>query len=177
MKLFKNRIIYVLPLFCSICAHADFTAHLSRVIDGDTLDVVKTQSGSLKAAQETVRIRLTGIDAPESKQAYGQDAKRRLSALVTNRSLRVKEDAKDRYGRTLAFVTACKVRYKKGTENCTPVNYTLVSEGLAWAYRYHNRPSDRIAARLETSAKGSRLGLWASNSPVEPWKWRRIHRN
>lgn len=176
MKLFKSRIIYFLPVSISLYAHADFTAQLNRVIDGDTLEVVRIKSDSPLDAPDTVRIRLTGIDAPESKQAYGQDAKTRLSELVTNRSLRVKEQSKDRYGRTLAFVTACKVRYAKGTESCNQVNYTMVSEGLAWAYRYHNRPSDRVAARLEASAKVARIGLWASDHPVEPWRWRKLHR-
>ena len=50
------------------------------------------------------KIRLAGIDAPESRQAFGQASKQHLSALVYKKPVIVLWDKKDRYGRTLGKV-------------------------------------------------------------------------
>ena len=71
----------------------------ARVIDGDTLDV------------GGVRIRLHGIDAPESKQncraggkrwSCGREATRALAARIRGRSVACQERDRDRYGRVVA---------------------------------------------------------------------------
>jgi micrococcal nuclease len=63
----------------------------------DTLTVLTT-------AKESVKVRLYGIDAPESKQAFGARAKQELSEMAFGKEARVEVQSKDRYGRTVGRV-------------------------------------------------------------------------
>jgi hypothetical protein len=65
-------------------------------IDGDTLDI-------LTASFETLRVRLSGIDAPELGQAFGRNAKAALSSLVFAPSVAI--EWRDRYYHLVATVT------------------------------------------------------------------------
>ena len=127
----------------------------ARVIDGDTFEV-----GS-------VRIRLFGVDAPESAQRClagsrrwpcGEQATRALVGRIDGRSVACEERDKDRYGR---IVAVC--RY--GGQD---VNAWLVREGWAMAYR---RYSSAYAGE-EASAKAAKRGVWRGEF-VPPWDWRR----
>ena len=60
------------------------------VSDGDTITVLVDKT--------PYKIRLAGIDAPESRQAFGQASKQNLSALVYTNPVTVQWDKKDRYG-------------------------------------------------------------------------------
>lgn len=86
-----------------------------RVIDGDTIEL---QSGE--------RIRLIGINAPESGQKCYAEATSRLSSLVGAKEIRLERDVtdKDQYGRLLRYV------FIDGSF----VNLLLVREGYANAY-------------------------------------------
>ena len=127
----------------------------ARVIDGDTIEV-----GS-------VRIRLFGLDAPESAQRClagsrrwpcGEQATRALVGRIDGRSVACEERDQDRYGR---IVAVC--RY--GGQD---VNAWLVREGWAMAYR---RYSSAYASE-EASAKAAKRGVWRGEF-VPPWDWRR----
>jgi micrococcal nuclease len=59
---------------CAAPAH-----RVVSVADGDTITVLKDEA--------KVKIRLAGIDAPESQQAYGQASKKHLSDLVYERDV------------------------------------------------------------------------------------------
>src|SRR5690606_14533461 len=85
--------------------YADFQGKVTRVVDGDTIDVL-VNSG-------TIRVRLADIDAPENGQAFGQRARQHLSELLFRRKVRVIEKQTDDYGRTLGLVYA---------QQCAPVN-------------------------------------------------------
>ena len=119
----------------------------ARVIDGDTIEV-----GS-------VRIRLFGLDAPESTQSClegsrrwpcGEQATRALVGRIEGRSVTCEERDRDRYGR---IVAVC--RY--GAQD---VNAWLVREGWAVAYR---RYSSAYAGE-EASARGSSASESARSS-------------
>ena len=58
------------------------------VSDGDTITVLVDKT--------PYKIRLAGIDAPESRQAFGQASKQHLSALVYKKPVTVLWDKKDR---------------------------------------------------------------------------------
>lgn len=73
------------------------TGQVLGVHDGDTLTL-------LVAGNQPVKVRLTGIDAPELKQPYGQQAKQALSALAFGKEARVESPGPDKYGRTLGTV-------------------------------------------------------------------------
>lgn len=130
------------------------------VADGDTITV-------FGAGNRQTRVRLQGIDAPESRQAFGQVSKQNLSDLVFDRQVVVEYEKTDRYGRTLGKVIA----------GGRDVNLEQVKTGLAWHYKYYQddqSPSDRrLYADAETEARSARRGLWADSGPVPPWDFRR----
>jgi len=44
-------------------------------------------------------------------------------------------------------------------------------DGWAWHYKYYS--DDPALASHETTARQQRKGLWAGDSPIPPWNWRR----
>jgi len=73
------------------------TGKVVGVSDGDTLTVLDDQKRQYK-------VRLDGIDAPESNQDFGSRAKQSLSDLVFGKTVTVISSKKDRYNRTLGKV-------------------------------------------------------------------------
>ena len=128
----------------------------ARVVDGDTIWIDKT------------KIRLHGIDAPETKQkcqhsdgsAYrcGKASSDALRILIGAEPVRCEGKTYDRYKRLLA------VCYN-GTIN---LNAQLVRQGWALAYRRYSK--DYISAEKE--AQETKRGMWAGEFQ-SPWKWRR----
>jgi len=133
------------------------------VSDGDTITV-------LDAHQVTHKVRLSGIDAPEKAQAYGERAKQQLSDKVFQESVRVIHDKTDRYGRIVGKVTL----------NGEDVNLQMIHAGLAWHYKAYEdeQPAlDRVTYPLaELNARRKAIGLWGDVEPVPPWEWRRNKR-
>lgn len=151
----KKSVLLALLLALPPLAQADFSGRVVRVIDGDTVSVL--------SGNEMYRVRLNGIDAPESKQAYGQRSKQSLIALAAQKNVLVIGNKKDRYGRYLGTIM---------NENLN-INAEQVKTGMAWAYRFHGKATDMKMLVLEKIARSSGVGLWADPNPVEPWKWRR----
>ncbi len=98
MAVIRYLIAFALVMFLPVPALADITGK-PRVIDGDTIEV---------AGQ---RIRLHGIDAPESRQhcrrggecwRCGKDATSALKAFLGSRPVSCKELDRDRYRRIVA---------------------------------------------------------------------------
>ncbi|XP_010692905.2 staphylococcal-like nuclease CAN2 isoform X2 [Beta vulgaris subsp. vulgaris] len=110
------------------------------------------------------RIRLRGIDAPESAMPYGKQAKEELANLVEGKSLRVLVYEEDRYGRYVGDVYC----------NGIFAQEMMLKKGFAWHYTaYDHRPE---LANWEKEARAKRVGLWASNNAEEPWEWRKNRR-
>ena len=135
------------------------------VTDGDTLKVRCGEPGNYE--QKTIR--LSAIDAPEKKQAFGQKSKEALRGLCFKDVASIKETATDRYGRTVADVT-CKGR---------DVGAYMVSTGYAWVYDKYAKGYSHLYP-LQDQAKAKKLGLWkdmeTKNLPVPPWEWRKEHK-
>ncbi|OIS90224.1 thermonuclease family protein [Brucella cytisi] len=151
-------------LLCSVPAWADFSGDVVRIIDGDTVVVL--------VDRQQVRVRLADIDAPESGQAFGSRSRQRLADLIFRKHVRVVEKDTDRYGRTLGIVYF-KECYPVATCVELPVNAVMVSEGMAWAYRFRDRPTDPEMFAIEQNARSAGRGLWSDPHAQEPWKWRR----
>ncbi len=135
-------------------------AQVTRVIDGDTLAVLRQGYG-------TVKVRLIGIDAPEvgwvdgrssivkKEECFAQESKERLKELVENREVRLEKDVseKDKYDRLLRYVYV-------GEEN---INEMLVREGFARLATYP--PDTKYYGKLkeaERVAKENKTGLWSA---------------
>ncbi|CAL9774605.1 unnamed protein product [Musa acuminata subsp. burmannicoides] len=111
------------------------------------------------------RIRLRGIDAPESEMAYGKEAKAELLKLVEGKPLKIHVYGVDRYGRSVGDVHCGRIF----------VQERMLKGGFAWHYAtYDKRPE---FARWEKEARAARRGLWASSHPEKPWEWRKKMRN
>ncbi|EDO4575035.1 chromosome partitioning protein ParB, partial [Salmonella enterica subsp. enterica serovar Montevideo] len=111
------------------------------------------------------RIRLEGIDAPEKSQPYGQRSRQMLTMLTANKWVNVKSHGSDRYGRILG-----EIYYPDN------INEKMITTGMAWAYRYHGKPTNEKYLTLENKARSNKSGLWADPDAIEPWKWRKNNR-
>lgn len=137
---------------------ANFIIGKSSVVDADTLEIHGT------------RIRLEGVDAPESSQrcgamgqewACGQEAALALSDWIGDKPASCKVQGADRYQRKLARCTI----------DGQDMQAWLVSNGWAMAYRRYS--TDYVAA--EEVAQAAKLGLWRGEF-VMPWDWRQGER-
>lgn len=124
------------------------------VHDGDSITVLAPGKTQLK-------VRLEGIDAPELKQAFSQQAKQALSDLVFSKKVVLRVTGTDRYRRTLAVVMVGNL----------DVNREMVLRGFAWHFVKYSK--DEALGAAERTAKANRRGLWADPAPVPPWEWRK----
>jgi len=138
---------------------------ITRVYDGDT---VKAEGHEIE-----IKIRLVGIDAPESSrkkhepgQPFSQQATKHLAGLVLNKLVEVKGYGMDRYNRILGVIFL-------GSMN---VNLEMVSVGLAEVY--DGRPPRGFDTgpyvEAEKEAREAKRGMWVQGEKyVSPKEWRR----
>ncbi|WP_024513454.1 thermonuclease family protein [Bradyrhizobium sp. ARR65] len=151
-----SYIIALLLIALTVPALAADLIGRASIIDGDTVEIHST------------RIRLWGIDAPESAQVCRNDdsdlyrcgakTANELDAFVARRLVTCAPVTFDQYGRTVATCTVGDV----------DIGEWLVSSGLAldWPQYSHGRYS--LAQR---DAEHAGRGIW-SGSFVEPWLYR-----
>jgi endonuclease YncB( thermonuclease family) len=157
-----------IPLFATMMslamyptAYADNLIGQASVIDGDTLEIDGT------------RIRVFGIDAPESDQLCrdedsnlyrcGQKASNALFDFIARRSVNCVEVDRDRYKRAVSVCTVGE----------TDIADWLVRNGLALDWPQYSK-GDYAAAEAE--AKREQRGMW-SGSFKEPWTYRACRRS
>lgn len=128
-------------------------AKVVRVVDGDTL--------ILRQAGEQYRVRLLGVDTPETVkedttvQQWGPEATEFTNSFVRQGEVRVELDKRrvDRFGRSLAYVYVGEKM----------LNVELVRAGLARVAHY---PGDsqamlRLLRQAESEARSERRGIWS----------------
>lgn len=157
---FRHFLCVISLLWCCMSAMAsDISGRVVGVSDGDTITV-------LVDGHESVKVRLTGIDAPEKSQPFGAVSKKNLSDQVFGKSVTVEWDKKDKYGRVLGRVLV------NGTDVCLE----QIKDGLAWHYKQYAREqaeSLRSAyAEAEQQARLQKIGLWSMPNPMPPWEFR-----
>ena len=130
------------------------------VADGDTITLLDQQ-------KNTYKIRLQGIDAPEKKQAFGEKSKQSLHDLVHGKQVRIEYDKEDKYGRIVGKITLDDL----------DICLQQLVLGMAWHYKkYQNEQSvpDRVVCNdAELKSKSLKLGLWADETPMPPWEFRK----
>ena len=114
-RLFLTLLIALLPIISQ--AQSYVSVEVLRVSDGDTITV--------KAADDTFKIRVAGIDAPESKQVFGIESRNALRTLLKNRAVTVSCFKIDKYQRRI-----CRIR----TDADKDVALAMISLGNAWWY-------------------------------------------
>jgi micrococcal nuclease len=128
---------------------------VTKVVDGDTF-------WGIDAKNKSHKVRLIGIDAPESRKTgnkpigfYGKEASDYMRQLLIDQNVKLEYDKQktDRYGRLLAYVYL---------SNGTFVNNHLVNQGFANAIYY--KPNNKHTQQLTQScneAKKLRKGMWS----------------
>jgi micrococcal nuclease len=130
-----------------------YVKKVSKVVDGDTIDVDIDLGFDISF---TSRVRLAGIDTPESRttdkieKALGLEAKSFLkNAIDSAKSVVIKTekmDSSEKYGRILGWV------YLDGSE--VSINEQMISEGYAWGYLGDTKVKDFDAlAKARAKAK------------------------
>ena len=134
-----------------------------RVIDGDTVEIL------IDGAQSE-RVRLIGIDAPESKQDFGQQSTSNLQECIGDKPVKVIYKEKDQYDRLLGKVIA-------GSTDC---NFYQVATGMAWHYKQFakSQPSQDqlVYSDAEKMAKTYSKGIWVDPNIVAPWDFRKSNK-
>ncbi len=148
----------LLLAFSVPAAAADLITGVATVIDGDTIEV------------HGKRIRLHGIDAPESAQVCldhgakvpcGRKSAFALADHLGRQVVVCEQKDRDRYGRVVAV---CHV-------GGIDVNHWMVARGWALAYRRYSR--DYVDA--ENVAQTTKSGIWQWTFDP-PWEWRKSRR-
>ena len=144
----------LLALPCAVSASAETLTDVARIIDADTVEIAGE------------KLRLEGIDAPESRQTCkragkrydcGKEATSALRVKIGKASITCKDDTRDQYDRLIA------VCYLDDMD----LNGWLVRHGHALAYR---RFSKRYVA-AEDEARKAKRGIWQGQF-IKPWQWR-----
>ncbi len=139
------------------------TGKIVQVSDGDTINIL--------VEQQTHRIRLASIDAPETAhgsarpgQPYGEASRKHLAEHVAGKTLTLICFEKDQYGREVCDIPVGN----------TTANRLQVQAGMAWANQQGGGKylRDRSLVEFEKKAKQEKLGLWAEPHAVAPWVWR-----
>jgi|GEM_PF-643835 len=155
--------IILCTLVVETCYAQTVEGIVRAVYDGDTVLLLTRNQSKLK-------VRLYGIDAPETKkpdkpgQPYGSNSKRTLMYKIIGRQVQADIMDTDQYQRAVAVI------HYEGRD----INREMVAEGMAWAYRNYLKgayASKYIDA--EERARSRRLGLWRENNPLPPWEFRR----
>jgi micrococcal nuclease len=135
-------------------AQTTFTGTVVKIKDGDTVVV-------LDSTKTMITIRLAGVDAPEKKQDFGLKAKQFTIDEVAGKIVTVKIIAKDRYGRSVAWILYDKKNLSE----------ELLKVGLAWHYIQYDK--SKFLQSLEDKAKENKVGLWSIPNPIPPSEYRK----
>lgn len=163
--------IFLLCIAISSIAHANaISGKVVAISDGDTITVLDTSN-------QPHKIRLSGIDAPEKKQAFGKRSKEHLSDLVFSKPVEVEWTKRDKYKRIVGKVLVAALDCRG--DDCPKtldVGLAQVTVGLAWWYRQYSKEQsvgDQERYEIaEAEARAKRVGLWADDEPIAPREWR-----
>lgn len=129
------------------------SAHIDRVIDGDTMKV------TIGKKADTIRLLL--VDSPETKkpdtpvQPFGLEASAFSKKMLTGKDMKLEIDTseRDKYDRLLVYLWLDEVMF----------NELLVEKGfarVAYVYEPNTKYEDRYRA-AEQLAKKEKIGIWS----------------
>jgi endonuclease YncB( thermonuclease family) len=159
-----------LSLLAVATAHAEFTGKVVAVADGDTITVLRYH--------EQVKVRLSGIDAPEKAQPFGERSRQNMSAMVFGKEVTVEDRKLDRYGRTVGRVLVATDECKQADcPKTLDVSMAQLTAGLAWHFKRYakEQPAEERGqySFADDEARARRVGLWQDANAVPPWEWRK----
>ncbi len=157
-----KKIIFIICVILFLTSTNSFSKTIIgnvRVIDGDTININNN------------KIRLHGIDAPETKQTCkldsvdwfcGKQSTEELKKIINDQSVECTVSDIDIYNR---YVAICLV-------NELNLNQWMVKNGWAIAYRYYS--TDYIIE--EKYARDNKIGIWKSEF-LKPYQYRKNNKN
>jgi micrococcal nuclease len=131
---------------------------VDRVVDGDTVDVV--------IDERVVRVRLIGIDTPETLdprkevQCFGLEATQHLKDLLVDQTVTLEYDESqglvDKYDRALGYLKL---------DDGTNIAERMLRDGFAYEYTYDDPYKyQEVFKNAEQDARDSERGLWSSET-------------
>ena len=133
---------------------------VSWVMDGDTVEVVR------EGQREPVKLRIEGIDAPESCQPGGHEAREAMMVLALRKPVQVSDRGQDSYGRQIGRLSV------EGVD----LGAEMVRSGQAWAYSF--RTGKGPYAALQRQAEKQKKGIFAAQeAAMSPPLFRKFHGN
>jgi micrococcal nuclease len=161
MRLPISQIFGFLALALMPCvsqAAESWTGWVSWVMDGDTVLLVR------EGQHEPIKLRIDGIDAPETCQPGGAESRDELIRLVLRKSVQVVDLGQDVYGRQIGRLTL----------NGVDLGAEMVRSGMAWAYRF--RTGKGPYALLQRQAQKQKMGVFAvPEAAMSPPVFRKFH--
>lgn len=141
-------------IFIPTLIFAQISAKVIGIKDGDTVLVLEKNN-----TQKVLR--LAEVDCPESKQAFGKNAKQFTSSKIFAKQIIYQPVQKDRYGRTIA-----KIYFDNGKY----LSEEIIKNGFGWWYQKYSKNEN--LGDMQSLAKTKKLGLWNDKKPIAPWEWR-----
>lgn len=153
-------------LLLTLAASSSTLAQSSPVLVGTVIKVTDGDTIKVQLSSGPINVRFDSIDAPESNQPHGAQAKNALAQLVAGKTVELDVISQDRYERLVAVVFIGDIN----------VNERLVRDGHAWAYREYLK--DSAFCRWEDEARKAKRGVWALGARdwIYPSDWRRLRR-
>lgn len=141
---------------------------LTRIIDGDTVVTQGTRFFLFKGPK--IRIRLYGIDAPESEQQGGTESTNTLKRLTGDlpRQIYLTDMGTDPYNRTIGIIST------NAEDPSEHYNLQMLRKGQAHAYMLKkDSPFRDHYEKAESQARAERLGIWKTGTLDRPADFRR----
>lgn len=164
-----TSLILLLPNLPATAAQAERHYKVIHIVDGDTFDAT---DGHI-----TFRVRVAGMDAPESKQKFGERATSKLRELIAGKDIVIQPVGRgvDRYNRILGQV------FVAGKD----LSLIMIEQGYAFYYRpqCQNYPQNKrlyqydpqAYVKAEAEAKSKHLVIWSDGSSMLPCQFRKDH--
>ncbi len=156
----KNVLIYsaTFLILLPLISRSDvITGKVQEVLEGDTLTV------KLEGSENTEKIRIYGIDAPDEGQKFFEESKKFLTENINNKEVKVEILTEDNQGFKVAKIYM---------DNEQPIGNMIIKEGYAW-WDEENAKEETELKKLCASAIREKKGLWADPTPLAPWDYRK----
>ena len=145
---FVSWLLLLLALTSALMASiATFTGKVVSVTDGDTIGIMRDG--------KSVKVRLDGIDCPESGQDFGTKAKQFTSSMVFGKEVTADTKDVDKYGRLV-----CRIIVDGR------ISLELVKAGMAWHYKQYSDDQARRCGSCGERSEGWTLEHSQPNGPV-----------
>jgi len=143
------------------CEDAEITTKIpfAEDIENNTIQVTEVVDGDTFYLENGDKVRMLGINTPESGRPYSEEATEFLTNMILGKEVNLVNDSKngdsDSYGRLLAHVYV----------DDTFVNYEIIKAGFAFWYPYTSGTDfDSEYEEAQNYASNNMVGLWTESS-------------